>query len=128
MARPSPFTGPVFNAGAVRDALGLVRLLWLDEQDGETGPGEDSLDAHLRRMNVLTEVGKSLRRCLELGRGSPDTIGHRAAIHGSTEAMDALLAAFPIELVRLAHKRVVSWRPAPPTEAMLKKRARMARG
>jgi hypothetical protein len=129
MTRPSPFTGPAFNAVAVRDALGLVRLLWLDEQNDPFGPDDaEALADHLYRINALTEIGKSLRRCLELGRGNPDSIGGRAAIHGAAEAMDALLAAFSTELVKLAHKRVVSWRPRALSEGELKKNARLNRG
>lgn len=129
MRHPSPHTGPVFNAGAVRDALGLVRLLWLGEHGDAFSPeDEDALADHLYRINLLTEVGKTLRRCLELGRSNPESVGGRAAIHGSAEAMDALAAAFPIELVDLARKRVVSWRPAPPTASTLRKEHRVKRG
>jgi hypothetical protein len=123
--RPS---GPAFNAAAVRDALGLVRLLWAVEKERSFGPDEDALDAHLQRMNLLTETGKTLARCLDLGRRGPDTVGGRAALWQSTEAMDALVAALPDPLVRIAHARVVGRRPPKETVRDEKRKIRERRG
>jgi hypothetical protein len=66
-------------------------------------------------MNLLTETGKTLVRCLDLGRSGADTLGGRAALWQSTVAMDALVAALPDPLVQLAHARVVGRRPAKET-------------
>jgi hypothetical protein len=125
VSRPS---GPVFNPAAVRDALGLVRLLWAVENGNSFGPEEDDFDAHLQRMNLLTETGKTLVRCLDLGRGGPDTVGGRAALWQSIAAMDALVAALHEPLVQLAHARVIGRRPPKETERDEKRRAREKRG
>jgi hypothetical protein len=124
---PRPF-GPVFDRAAVRDALGLVRLLWAAEKGHDFSPDEDALDAHLQRMNLLTETGKTLVRCLDLGRGGPETVGGRAALWQSTAAMDALVAALPDPLVQLAHARVVGRRPPKETERDDKRKVREGRG
>jgi hypothetical protein len=106
----------------------LVRLLWAVEQGHAFGPDEDALDAHLQRMNLLTETGKALGRCLDLGRGGPDTVGGRAALSQSIAAMDALVAALPNPLVQIAHARVVGQRPAKETKRDDARKARERRG
>ena len=62
-----PF-GPVFNRAAVRDALGLVRLLWPVERDHDFSPDEDDLDAHLKRMNLLTEALDKIAELIDAAR------------------------------------------------------------
>jgi len=89
-----------FPAGPVRDALGLVRLLWAVERDG----------VDLDRIKALTEAGELLVVALQLSRASVDSIGHRAAIPRAMDAIDRL-AAIPwsadvAEVVRMACSRV----------------------
>lgn len=97
MARP---LGPPFRPAAVRDALGLVRLLFVVEREG----------TDFDRATLLAEVGKILGECLEMGYLSPESLGYRAAVSRSAEAMDRLAAAaWPAdvaEVVRRARDRV----------------------
>jgi Zn ribbon nucleic-acid-binding protein len=87
----------------VDDALGPVRLLFAIEREG----------TDLDRMKLLTEVGKTLVECLEVGhhhRDRPETLGYRAAVNRSADAVDKLAAmAWPAhvgEFVRVAQSRV----------------------
>lgn len=97
MSRP---LGPDFHPGAVRDALGLVRVLWLVERE----------DTDLDRTAQLTEIGRTLRECLALAQRSPETLGYRAAVSRSADAVDKLaVMVWPAEiaeLVRVARVRV----------------------
>lgn len=78
MSRP---LGPAFHAAQVRDALGLVRTLFAVEREG----------TDITRTAQLTEIGRTLAECLMLTHGrAPDTLGYRAAVHRSREAVDAL--------------------------------------
>ena len=88
----------------MRDALGLVRLLWRLDADG----------IDFGRQADLAEIGKTLGETLTLGRGRPDTVGYRAAIVRADEAMDRLVglgwSGDAAELVRLARARVYGGR------------------
>ena len=93
--------GPAFHPHAVRDALGLVRLLFAVEREG----------IDITRAAQLTEIGTTLGECLELARGrESETLGYRAAVHRSREAVDQLAAmAWPAEIaevVRVAQSRL----------------------
>ena len=97
MARP---LGPSFHAHHVRDALGLVRLLFAVEREGED----------ITRNTQLTEIGRTLAECLSLAQRAPETLGYRAAVTRSQEAVDKLAAmewpADVAEVVRVAVSRV----------------------
>ena len=92
--------GPAFHPHAVRDALGLVRLLFAVEREG----------IDITRTAQLTEIGRTLGECLELAQRDPETLGYRAAVHRSREAVDQLAAmAWPAEIaevVRVAQSRL----------------------
>ena len=103
MARP---LGPAFHAAQVRDALGLVRLLFAVEREG----------TDITRAAQLTEIGTTLRECLDLAHmRSPETLGYRAAVTRSGEAMDRLAwmdwPADVAKLVRVAQARVKGVEP-----------------
>jgi hypothetical protein len=89
-----------FPAGPVRDALGLVRLLWAVERDG----------VDLDRIRALTEAGELFVVALELSRAGVGSIGHRAAVPRAMDAVDRLAAiewsADMAEVVRMACSRV----------------------
>lgn len=97
MSRP---LGPSFHAGAVRDALGLVRVLFALERDG----------TDMTRTAQLVEIGKTLAECLGLAMRDPETLGYRAAVTRSCDAVDKLAAmewpADVAEVRRLARDRV----------------------
>jgi hypothetical protein len=120
VARP---LGPPFRPRPVRDALGLVRLLWAVEREG----------TDLDRTKLLTEVGKTLGECLEMGaRYLPESLAYRAAVSRSAEAMDKL-AAVPwsadlAEVVRRAKDRVHGVKLRAEDERDAKRRAVAARG
>lgn len=127
---PRPL-GPVFRPGPVRDALGLVRLLWaLDRESG--GASEADFNDHLQRMNLLTAVGKTLSECLAMGQLSPETLGYRAAVSRSMDAMEKLAGApwddLTGPLVRLARDRVCGALPVKKTEREARRQASAARG
>ena len=112
----------------MRDALGLVRLLWAVEQSHAFGPEEDPLDAHHQRMTQLAETATPLGRGLALDRGGPDTVGGRAALSQSIAAMDALVAAVPDPLIQTAHARIVGQRPPKETVRDETRKIRQGRG
>lgn len=70
--------------GIVRDLLGITRALYRAEL-ALPPPRADRL-----RLERLTEIGQQLRRALELSRGQPDTMGHRAAWSWAEQATRAL--------------------------------------
>jgi hypothetical protein len=94
----SPPLGPTFRVRAVRDALGLVRLLFAVERDGED----------LDRPAALVDLGKELVLALTLGRCGRDSLGYRAGVNRSVEVMDGLAAmtwsSEVAALVRVAHR------------------------
>jgi hypothetical protein len=131
---PRPL-GPVFRPGPVRDALGLIRLLWAVESASGGGTGEGDFDAHLRQMNLLTETGRTLVECLGMGhhhRDRPETLGYRAAVNRSEEAMVKLAEApwgdVAGHLVRLARDRVCGAVAAKETDRDAKRKVREGRG
>jgi hypothetical protein len=89
----------------VRDALGLVRLLFAVEREG----------IDIDRTTLLAEVGTTLGQCLEMGHLRPESLGYRAAVDRSAAAMERLVAvtwsADVAELVRHARDRVCGVRP-----------------
>ncbi len=120
-----PLPSLSFHHAAVRDALGLVRLLFALEREG----------TDVTRTATLTNVGTTLADCLRLGtnmRDRPDTVGYRAAMHRSWDAVDKLAAmewpAHLAELVRHAQSRVKGTQPAKETDRDVKRRALAARG
>jgi hypothetical protein len=118
---PRPL-GPPFRPAAVRDALGLVRLLFAVEREG----------TDLDRATLLTEVGKTLGECLGMGHLSPESLGYRAAVSRSAEAMDRLAAvAWPAdvaEVVGRARDRVRGVRPRAEDERDVKHKVAAVRG
>jgi hypothetical protein len=70
--------------GVVRDLLGITRALYRAEL-ALPPPRADRL-----RLERLEEIGKLFRRALELSRGEPDTMGHRAAWSWAEQATHAL--------------------------------------
>lgn len=117
---PRPL-GPSFHPAAVRDALGLVRLLFAVEREG----------TDLDRAALLTEIGTTLGQCLEMGRLRPETLGYRAAVSRSAEAMDRLVTltwpADVAELVRRARDRVCGVQRRADDEREEKRKAAMVR-
>jgi len=67
--------------GLVRDLLGITRALYR----AELAAGGDPV-----RLQQLADVGGMLREALELSRGEPDTLGHRAAWSWAEKATRAL--------------------------------------
>ena len=111
-----------FPAGPVRDALGLVRLLWAVERDG----------VDLDRMKTLTEAGELLVLALQLSRSSVDSLGHRAA---GPRALDGIARLASIqwssdvtEVVRVACGRVTGERATGEDARDAKRRVHAARG
>lgn len=86
--------------GAVRDALGLVRLLWIGERDG----------VDLGRVSELTWIGETLRAALDHAGAKPGSRNAVLALARSAEAVERLAAlewsAEVAELVRAAGDRV----------------------
>jgi hypothetical protein len=118
---PRPL-GPTFHPRPVRDALGLVRMLFAVERDG----------TDLDRPAALVEIGNKLVLSLDLGRWRRDSLGHRAAVNHATEAVDRLAAmTWPgevAEVVRIAQARVVGARLRKDDERDAKRKAVAARG
>lgn len=110
-----------FPASAVRDALGLTRILWIVENDG----------VDLDRMREITEAGEMLVRALDLGRCRPESLGYRAALHWSETAMDKLTALewSPDHraLVSRASYRVRGEKPRADDKRVVKRKANAAR-
>lgn len=120
---PRPL-GPVFHPGPVRDALGLVRLLFALEREG----------IDITRVAAVTEIGTTLGQCLKLGIDASDrqeTLGYRAAVSRSADAMDQLVAmGWPAdvgEVVRVAQGRVKGGRGKVEGERDHKRKAREGR-
>jgi hypothetical protein len=59
--------------GIVRDLLAIARVLYR----AELARKPDAMQP--ARLAKLAEIGKHLRLALDLSRGEPDTVGHRAA-------------------------------------------------
>lgn len=108
---------PALPRRAIRDALGLVRLLWSVAVD----------HADQRRVAALTEAGRLLREALELGERDP-VEAHRLACEG----VDVLLAVGREgdlgEVVRAARERVAVGRPKVADERDAKRAAVAKRG
>jgi hypothetical protein len=90
----------------IRDALGLVRVLFLAARD----------EGHHGRIVATTEAGKALRQALAFSRLEPSTLGARSIPSHVARAFAALeRAPWPPEvllLVRIAKARAGS-RDAP---------------
>jgi hypothetical protein len=121
---PRPL-GPVFHPAATRDALGVMRLLFALERDG----------IDITRPAELTDIGQTLGQCLKMGIDMADrqeTLGYRAAVSRSAEAMDKLLAmgwpAEVAEVVRVAQGRVMGEQPRREDERDHKRKVREGRG
>ena len=117
-----PRPARLFPAGPVRDALGLVRLLWAVERDG----------VDIDRTKTLTEAGELLVLSLQLSRSSVDSLGHRAA---GPRALDAIAKLTSIEwsadvaeVVRMACGRVTGETSKLPDARDAKRRSHAARG
>jgi hypothetical protein len=100
----------------------LVRVLWLVERE----------DTDLNRTAQLNEIGRTLRECLALAQRSPETLGYRAAVNRSADAVDKLaVMAWPAEiaeLVRVARIRVKGVAPRKLDARDQKKAAVVGRG
>src|SRR6187401_2080016 len=70
--------------GVVRDLLAIVRMLYRAELARKPDAMQPS------RLARLEEIGKQLRLALDLSRGQPDTMGHRAAWGWADKATTAL--------------------------------------
>jgi hypothetical protein len=68
----------------VRDLLGITRVLYRAEL-ALPPPRASRL-----RLDRLEEIGKQFGRALDLSRGDPDTMGHRAAWSWAEQATRAL--------------------------------------
>lgn len=88
---------------AIRDALGLARLLYA---------GRKTRDATLPpAVDPLVEIGRELSTALELSRYDEGSLGHRAALDRASRALKRLAAEVtmgdsPTRLVRVARARV----------------------
>lgn len=111
-----------FPAGATRDSLGLVRLLWKVENDG----------IDLDRVEAITQAGEWLALAIKLGRCAPDSLGYRAFMGWAERAMDLLtgLEWSPEygALVNLASRRVRGETPRPDDKRETKRKALAGRG
>jgi hypothetical protein len=70
--------------GIVRDLLAIARLLYR----AELARKPDAMQP--ARLARLEEIGKQLRLALNLSKGEPDTMGHRAAWGWAEKATAAL--------------------------------------
>lgn len=70
--------------GIVRDLLAIARVLYR----AELARKPDAMQP--ARLAKLEEIGKHLRLALDLSRGEPDTMGHRAAWGWAEHATKAL--------------------------------------
>jgi hypothetical protein len=99
-----------------------VRLPWVIENDA----------GDLDRMKAITDAGEMLVRALDLGRCRPESLGYRAALMWSENAMDQLTALeWSPEygaLVHLASQRVRGTKPRADDKRDLKRKATAARG
>jgi hypothetical protein len=89
-----------FPGHAVRDALALVRLLYIVANDG--------LD--LDRTMALVDIGKGLSEALRMGRMDPRSLGYKAATRNASVELGKLHAlGWSVEvssLIRIAQVRV----------------------
>jgi hypothetical protein len=85
-------------AETIRDALGLVRLLYATR----VAAGAE--------VEGLRAVGKELRAALDLAKYDEASLGHRAALDRAERALDALTRQVEggplVDLVRLARQRL----------------------
>ncbi len=72
---------------AVRDLLGIARAMYAARKR----------EGMLHDLPELEEIGKKLSLALKLGRGDPDTIGHRAAISHAEDATARLMRLVTVE-------------------------------
>lgn len=106
-----------FPARAVRDALGLVRLLYLDALEG----------TDLDRQHALIGIGEALAEVLRRGQREPASFGRRASFERCAEAMHQLEAlgwtGGVAELVQAARARVAGPARTPPSDREVKREA-----
>ena len=100
--------------GVLRDLLGITRALYRAEL-ALPPPRADRL-----RLDRLEEIGKQFRRALELSKGEPDTMGHRAAWNWAEQATRALGEFVGDDLplgtvLRASAVKLVAGAPAPRT-------------
>ncbi len=106
------------TADAIRDALGLVRLLYAGRRTREgTPPASDPLVA----------IGRELHAALELARFEEGSLGHRAALDRASKALQRLagevaLGDSPSRLARVAQARVVGEKVAVAGRALPERR------
>jgi hypothetical protein len=92
------------TAEAIRDALGLVRLLYAARKTREATLPSGS--------DPLVAIGQELRTALELARCEEGSLGHRAALDRAGKALNRLademtMGDNPSRLARVARARVV---------------------
>jgi hypothetical protein len=80
----APLTRAAQPREIVRDLLGITRALYRAEF-ALPPPRSNRL-----RLDHLEEIGKKFGRALDLSRGDPDTMGHRAAWSWAEQATQAL--------------------------------------
>lgn len=95
------------TAASIRDALGLVRLLYAGRRTREATlpPASDPLVA----------IGRELRAALELSRFEEGSLGHRAALDRASRALKHLAEEVTLgdsasRLARVAQARVTGER------------------
>jgi hypothetical protein len=95
------------TAAAIRDALGLVRLLYAGRRTREATlpPGSDP----------LVTIGRELRAALELAHFEEGSLGHRAALDRASRALKRLADEVTMgdsasRLARVAQARVTGER------------------
>lgn len=95
---------PPPTAEAIRDALGLVRLLYAARKTREAALPAGS--------DPLVAIGRDLSAALELARYEEGSLGHRAALERAGKALARLadevtMGDNPSRLARVARARVV---------------------
>jgi hypothetical protein len=108
---------------AVRDLLGIARAMYAAKKR------EGIFDV----LPELEAIGKKLALALKLGRGDPDTIGHRAAWGHAEEATSRLMKLITVStlaapIVEAAAIRVRRIGRQSPSEREEKREARKGRG
>jgi hypothetical protein len=101
-ALPSP------TAVAIRDALGLVRLLYAGRRTRQAAPPPEA--------DPLVAIGCELSAALELARYEEGSLGHRAALDRASLALTRLtreltLGDSAVRLARVAQARVTGGQP-----------------
>jgi hypothetical protein len=89
---------------AIRDALGLVRLLYAARRTRDVDLPEAA--------DPLVSIGRELRAALELARYEEGSLGHRAALDRASKALADLADQVTMgenasRLARVARERVV---------------------